>query len=205
MHGCLASRLLLLSLVATGGLALTTPAQAETGALSNPALVDCSTLASPKSLNQDGKGSESSVVWSELKVGDWLIIPNVCPQVRYSPTGLLLTPGANYEISAQGYWKDGVLPPTGPEGWPGLLLEAVNRIPWRRMASLSASVGRNEHHLHAIGGHQRLATPAQLTDANDRRLYLFANDWPWKWFYNNNRDLDPASGGPMRISIHRLS
>lgn len=200
----LASRLLLATVLVTASLVPVAPAGAEAGGpFRNPALTDCRALAAPQG-SAESKGMESSVVWSELAVGEWLIVPNVCPQLRYFPTGLILTPGATYAISAQGHWKDGVLPPTGPEGWPGLLLEAANRIPWRRMASLSASAGRNERHLHTIGRYTRWSTPSRLTQSDDRRLYLFANDWPWPAFYANNRDLEPGSGGPMRVTIHRL-
>jgi len=199
------SLLLLATLLTTGTLVLASGARADAGAFSNPALINCGAFASSKNRNQASISSESSVVWRELKVDDWLIVPNVCPQLHYFPSGLILTPGATYQISAQGDWKDGILPPTGPEGWHGLLIEAFNRIPWRRMASLSASVGRNEKLLRTIGGQQLLTTPPELTDVDDRRLYLFANDWPWPYFYNNNSDLDPSRGGPMRVSIHRLS
>lgn len=196
---------LLPALLATCSISLGAPALADTALFSNPAQVDCRAFQT-----QDGNAREQNdpqpvAGWAELKVGEWLIVANVCPQARYFPSGLILTPGATYEISATGRWKDGFLPATGPEGWPGLLLEGANRIPWRRMVSLAASVGRSERRLVSIGRLARLSTPPQLGSPEDRRLYLFANDWPWRPFYANNRDLDAANGGPMRVSIRRLS
>lgn len=138
---------------------------------------------------------------AELSPGAMATVPSVCPAERYFPTGVRLTPGATYQIEAQGRWADGWIR-IGPNGWPGLLLEAWNRLPWKRFFLLGGAIGRSEAQLFPIGQSQRWTAPSTLAPGEDRELYLFANDWPG--MLHNNRSVPDDQGGPLRVTITRL-
>ena len=141
------------------------------------------------------------VLAMDMDPGSVVTIPAICPAEHYFPTGVLVTPGATYQISAQGLWKDSWIT-VGPQGWYGLLLEAWNRLPWRRFFLLCGSIGRSDEQAFAIGASRRWRAPDVIRSADDRQLYLFANDWPSK--YDNNRAVSDADGGPMRVAIQRI-
>ena len=138
----------------------------------------------------------------ELEVGEWRIIGEVCPREKFFPTSVLLTPGATYEISAVGLWKDQWIR-TGPEGWWFPPFHPFNRIPWRRMFVLSGSVGPTLQHAFVIGRETSWTAPMLLPEGMSAELQLFPNDWDSK--YNNNRSLPSDQGGPMRVTIQRKS
>lgn len=138
---------------------------------------------------------------AELPPGAMVTIPAVCPAERYFPTGVLITPGATYLIAAQGRWQDGWIR-IGPNGWPGLLLEAWNRLPWKRFFLLGGAIGRSEAHLFPIGQNLRWTAPSTLDEGAASELYLFANDWPG--MLHNNRSVPDVKGGPLRVSITHL-
>lgn len=137
----------------------------------------------------------------ELTPGDMATIPAVCPAEPYFPTGVMVTPGATYQIDAQGLWKDGWIK-VGPEGWRGLLLEAGNRLRWRPFFLISGSIGQSDDHLFPIGRSRRWTAPSSLPQDSDRRLFLFANDWPG--MLHNNRPVRDSDGGPLRVTIRRI-
>lgn len=137
----------------------------------------------------------------ELSPGGMATVPAVCPAEPYFPTGVILTPGATYQIDAQGLWKDGWIK-VGPEGWPGLLLQAWNRLRWKPFFLLGGSIGQSDHHLFPIGRGRRWTAPSTLRLDEDRRLYLFANDWPG--MLHNNRSIPDDEGGPLRVTISRI-
>ena len=137
----------------------------------------------------------------ELDVGATITIPAVCPAERYFPTGVLVTPGASYQISAQGKWQDGWIK-VGAGGWNGLFLEAWNRLAWKPFFLLGGAIGASERQLFPIGAGRTWKAPISLAEKNNRQLYLFANDWPGK--YGNNRAVADSAGGPLRVSIRRL-
>jgi hypothetical protein len=138
---------------------------------------------------------------AELQPGAMATVPAVCPGERYFPTGVLVTPGATYQIEAQGHWQDGWIR-VGPNGWPGLLLEAWNRLRWKPFFLLSGAIGPSEEHLFAIGRSRRWSAPTIHAPEADRQLYLFANDWPG--MLENNRSVPDEKGGPLRVTIKRL-
>lgn len=138
----------------------------------------------------------------ELPPGALATVPAVCPAERYFPTGVLLTPGATYQIDAQGLWQDGWIR-VGPEGWPGLLLQAWNRLRWRPFFFLGGSMGPSEHHLFPIGRGRLWTAPTAVPPDADRQLYLFANDWPG--MLHNNRTVPDEEGGPLRVTISRIN
>ena len=138
---------------------------------------------------------------AELLPGAMVTVPAVCPAERYFPTGVLLTPGATYQIDAQGRWQDGWIR-IDSNGWPGLLLETWNRLPWKRFFLLGGAIGRSEAHLFPIGQSRRWTAPSTLAKGEDNELYLFANDWPG--MLHNNRSVPDVKGGPLRVSITRL-
>ena len=138
----------------------------------------------------------------ELQVGESRIIEDVCPQEKFFPTSILVTPGATYEITAFGRWKDSWIK-TGPEGWWFLPFHPFNRIPWHRMFILSGSVGPSLEHVFIIGKHVSWTAPKVLPTGMAAELQLFPNDWDSK--YNNNASLPASEGGPMRVTILRKS
>jgi len=138
----------------------------------------------------------------ELEVGEWRIIGEVCPREKFFPTSVLLTPGATYEISADGLWKD-LWIRSRPEGWWFPPFQPFNRIPWHRMFVLSGSVGPTLEHAFVIGRQTTWTAPMVLPEGMGAELQLFPNDWDSK--YDNNRSLPPAQGGPMRVTILRKS
>lgn len=138
---------------------------------------------------------------TELKPGAMATIPAVCPAERYFPTGVILTPGATYQIDAQGRWQD-LWFRVGPNGWAGLLLEAGNRLPWQRFFLLAGAIGRSEAQLFPIGQSRRWTAPGKLLEGENRQLYLFANDW--NGMLHNNRSVPDDKGGPLRVSITRI-
>jgi hypothetical protein len=139
---------------------------------------------------------------AELQPGAMATVPAVCPAERYFPTGVLLTPGATYQIDSQGLWRDGWIR-VGPEGWPGLLLQAWNRLHWQPFFQLGGAIGPSEQHLFSIGRGRRWTAPTTLPPVADRQLYLFANDWPG--MLHNNRSVPDEDGGPLRVTISRLN
>ena len=138
----------------------------------------------------------------ELPPGGTITIPSVCPAERYFPTGVLLTPGATYQFKAEGLWRDGWIR-VGPEGWPGLVLEAWNRLPWKRFFLLCGSIGPSEQHLFPIGCGLPWPAPNPLPSNAAPQLHLFANDWPS--MLHNNRTVPRDKGGPLRVTITRIS
>jgi len=139
---------------------------------------------------------------AELQPGAMATVPAVCPAERYFPTGVLLTPGATYQIDAQGLWQDGWIR-AGPAGWPGLFLQAWNRLRWQPFFLLGGAIGPSEQHLFPIGRGRLWTAPATLPRNADRHLYLFANDWPG--MLHNNRSVPDEDGGPLRVTISRMN
>lgn len=126
----------------------------------------------------------------------------VDPRDLYCPSGIEIAPGARYRFEAAGKWKDSWIT-CGPEGWHGLLLEAGNRLPWRRVFLLCGTVGKSLQRAFPIGAGREWTAPTDDALGPDRQLYFFANDWPSK--YDNNHPLSPKQGGPLRVSITRLA
>lgn len=137
----------------------------------------------------------------ELQPGEMVSIPTICPAERYFPTGVTVTPNATYQIDATGLWKDGWIT-VGPEGWPGLLLQAWNRVRWQKFFLLSGSIGRSDAETFPIGRGKTWTAPPRIADTESTELFLFPNDWPSK--IDNNRTVPGSKGGPLRVSIRRL-
>lgn len=174
------------------------PLHADQAALNSQGLVTCD---GEGRIAASGRQALQAVPPGELEVGATITIPAVCPAERYFPTGILVTPGASYQISAQGTWQDGWIK-VGPAGWHGLVLEAWNRLAWKPFFLLGGAIGASERQLFAIGMGRRWQAPFTLVEGSDLQLYLFANDWPGK--YGNNRAVAETAGGPLRVSIRRL-
>ena len=178
-------------------------------AAEDPASISSAINCNSKNLhaaNEPGGGSsQPSLIYvesaRELSVGERRVIDEVCPQAKFFSTQILLTPGATYKITSEGKWKDGQMKDVGPEGWWFLPFHPFNRIPFRRMFILSGSVGASLKHAFIIGCDKTWTAPATLR--RDRVLMLFPNDWDSK--YGNNRSLGPLEGGPLRVTITRIS
>jgi hypothetical protein len=132
------------------------------------------------------------------------VVRSVNPRCFYYPTQVIIEPGAVYQFDSVGFWKDGWLPKCGPEGWPGLLLQAGNRLPGRQFFMLCGAVGKTEKTLFSIGRSREWKAPKGIK-SDDNQLFLFANDWPQALFQSNNKELDDAHGGPLRVTIYRVS
>ena len=140
-----------------------------------------------------------------LQIGETAVVRSVDPQCKYYPSQVIVEPSATYQFDSTGYWKDGILPPCGPDGWPGLVLQAGNRLPWRRFFLLCGCLGMSDQHAFGIGTHRVWTAPAERQAGIDHQLFLFANDWPLQPFLNNNREINGSQGGPLRVTIRRLS
>ena len=178
-------------------------------AVEDPVTISSAISCNSKSLgaaNRPGGGSSQPSLHyiesaRELSVGERRVIDEICPQAKFFSTQILLTPGATYKITSEGKWKDGQMKGVGPEGWWFLPFHPFNRIPFRRMFILSGSVGASLKHAFIIGRDKTWTAPATLR--RDRVLMLFPNDWDSK--YGNNRSLGPLEGGPLRVTITRIS
>jgi hypothetical protein len=126
----------------------------------------------------------------------------VDPGALYCPTGLKVAPGQRCWFLASGKWRDGWLCTCGPNGWPGGPFEAFNRLPWHRFFLLCGTVGEDDARAFPIGEGREWWVPEAAGGLDDRRLFLFANDW--RGFYFNNHAVPPEKGGPLTVTITRL-
>ncbi len=128
---------------------------------------------------------------------------DVDPRERYVETHLSVHPGERYRFSATGKWKDGFMSPCGPEGWGGGALTRFARVKGQPFFRLCASIGKDDHTAFAVDTTQPWTVPDITPPNGDRQLYLFANDlWLMYW---NNRALTEEEGGPLRVTITRLT
>jgi hypothetical protein len=125
----------------------------------------------------------------------------VDPHDRFSPSGIEITPGAQYQFQAEGKWKDAWIV-CEAEGWTSVLA-GLNRLPGQPIFSLCGAVGKNLDHAFHIGKGRDWGLSSEFVGLPDRQLYFFANDWPW--MYWNNASLSVEAGGPLRVTIKRLS
>lgn len=185
-------------IVMTAVVAISHPLQAGSAPFDNAGRIQCDDRGL---INASEREAQRIRLPVKLSPGEMVTIPAICPAEPYFPTGVLATPGASYQIDAQGLWKDGWIK-VGPEGWPGLLLEAGNRLRWKPFFLLSGSIGPSDAHLFPIGRSRRWTAPSPLPENGDNRLYLFANDWPG--MLHNNRSIRDSDGGPLRVTIRRI-
>ncbi|MFN9631758.1 MAG: hypothetical protein ACK59A_16240 [Cyanobacteriota bacterium] len=136
--------------------------------------------------------------------GELVIVRSVNPRCFYYPTRMIVEPGGVYQFDSVGFWKDGWIPKCGPEGWPGWILQGLNRLPGKPFFFLCGSVGETDQTAFAIGRCRQWTAPDLGLDAS-YKLYLFANDWPQKVFQSNNQAVAPSQGGPLRVSVFRVS
>lgn len=126
---------------------------------------------------------------------------HVDPQIKNFPTDIKVKAGEEYLFKAKGCWKDSILS-CGPNGWGPLWNPLVlkNRLKGNPVFMLCGNVGKswNDPNLtFTIGDHVTWEIPNQVNDldAEDQKLYLFANDW--KERYDNN-------SGIMEVTIYKL-
>lgn len=132
----------------------------------------------------------------------------VNPKDTNNPTGIVIEAGVNYFFKAKGCWKDSFLE-CGPYGWgPNWNpLNYNNRIKWKPLFLLCGNIGRSwndKDRTFCIGERNIWRLPEKLNglELEDRKLYLFANDWETR--YGNNYALEPDEGGPLEVEIYRL-
>jgi len=138
-------------------------------------------------------------------------IDNVDPSKRNFPTGIDVEMDAQYFFLAEGCWKDFILR-CGPNGWGPKWnpFARKNRIEWQPFFMLCGNIGmREDKDLNfCIGDRNSWSVPDEVKNKvnqlEDRQLYLFANDWPTDEAYQNNKELDPEEGGPLKVTIYQL-
>jgi hypothetical protein len=132
----------------------------------------------------------------------------VDPKNINNRTEVVVEPGAEYFFKAEGCWRDWFLE-CGPHGWgpDWNPLNYNNRIEWKPLFLLCGNIGKSwndKHRTFCIGDKKTWALPSGLNDLDpeERRIYLFANDWETR--YGNNHALEPKEGGPLKVEIYRL-
>ena len=100
---------------------------------------------------------------------------------KWNDTGIDAAAGDRFSVIASGSWKDGSIAPCGPEGYTRWYLAAfgwLRRAPAGRWFELIAQIRPG-------GRPKRIGRSAEFTADADGRLYLYANDVPFR--YANNR------------------
>ena len=130
---------------------------------------------------------------------------DVDPRNPDFPTHIAVKADEKYFFKAKGCWKDGFLE-CGPNGWgPNWNPFAYkNRIKCQPLFLLCGNVGKNDDYAFSIGDRYTWTVPSKFNNLKpeDRKLYLFANDWETR--YENNTALKPKEGGPLKVTIYRL-
>lgn len=128
------------------------------------------------------------------------------PVHLFIDTGVQVLAGETYHLQADGKWKDASLV-VDANGWTGFgigWLHRFNRMPKVNWFTLIACIGQKLETARAIGKSEVITITAQdQPDPTPQTLTVFANDWP-SW-YCNNSIVTPEEGGPMRLTITRLS
>ena len=119
------------------------------------------------------------------------------------PTGIDVEAGVAYLFLAEGCWKDW-FKVCGPNGWGPRWnpLTCCNRIRWQPFFLLCGNIGKDDTTAFGIGDREIWRATPEVSEREDRQLYLFANDW--KKMYWNNHALKPEQGGPLKVTIFRL-
>lgn len=120
-------------------------------------------------------------------------------------TDFVLEGGVTYKFEATGCWMDWFLA-CGPDGWgpDWKIITGKNRMPGQPFFKLCGNIGTDKSTNFEIGSIRVWPAPTEIDDLppEERKLYLFANDWESK--YENNTPLHPKQGGPLRVKISRL-
>ncbi len=120
-------------------------------------------------------------------------------------TAFVLEGGVTYKFEATGCWMDWFLA-CGPDGWgpDWRIITGKNRMPGESFFKLCGNIGRDKSTNFVIGSIREWPSPTEIDDLlpEERKLYLFANDWESR--YENNKPLHPMQGGPLRVKISRL-
>jgi len=129
----------------------------------------------------------------------------VDPAKYNSATEIIVEAGEEYIFEAEGCWRDWFIT-CGPNGWGPKWnpLAVINRMRWQPFFMLCGNIGECEdkEFTFCIGDKTQWKVPAQVEGVENRRLYLFTNDWRCK--YGNNKALAPKDGGPLKVTIYRL-
>ena len=110
-------------------------------------------------------------------------------------------------MAEEGCWKDWILD-CGPNGWSPdwNLLTRRNRLKGKPIFMLCGNVGQkdDEDLIFSIGARGEWTAPQRINDLpmEERKLYLFANDWESR--YGNNKTLSSKEGGPLIVTIYRV-
>ena len=130
----------------------------------------------------------------------------VDPREFYVATGVQVDGGERYRVRGRGRWRDGMLAPCDADGWRrwyALPFRLWNRVGGVELLRLCGAIGRSERFLFA-GGREavwQIPPEAATLAPETRELFLFANDWPNRYF--NNVALPPQEGGPLRAMLTR--
>ena len=133
---------------------------------------------------------------------------NVDPRNPNFPTDITVEAGEQYLFQARGCWKDWFVECSahgwGPDWNP---FAYWNRIKWQPLFLLCGNIGKSwndKERTFAIGERYIWTVPSAFSglDKEQRKLYLFANDWETR--YDNNYALDAKEGGPLKVTIYLL-
>jgi len=120
-------------------------------------------------------------------------------------TDFVIEGGVTYKFEAKGCWMDWFLA-CGPDGWgpDWKIFTRKNRMPGQPFFKLCGNIGKDESTKFEIGSIREWDAPTGIDHLppEERKLYLFANDWESK--YENNETLHPTEGGPLKVKISRL-
>jgi len=136
-----------------------------------------------------------------------LDVVKVDPREPNYETKIIVEGGVTYIFDARGCWKDWILD-CGPNGWSPdwNLLTRRNRLKGKPIFMLCGNVGKkdDEDLIFSIGARGEWTAPQRINDLpmEERKLYLFANDWESR--YGNNKSLSSKEGGPLIVTIYRV-
>ena len=121
---------------------------------------------------------------------DWISNPIQVESKEYNnATHIQVAAGEEYYFEATGCWKDASLW-CGPTGWGPhwKWWTKKNRVKDQAIFTLCGNVGEDDKYGFGIGKSFTWVVPDSINelDLSERKLYLFANDWPNK--YGNNSE-----------------
>lgn len=126
------------------------------------------------------------------------------PRQFYYDTKIDVEAGVKYFFKAEGCWRDLIIN-CGPDGWGPAwkFVTAKNRIQGVPFFKLCGAIGEIEDHNFIIGESRSWVAPDSMPENN--RLYFFANDWPTKKAYQNNKTVKTKQGGPLKVTIYKVN
>lgn len=141
--------------------------------------------------------SEQDLPSGAVKLGEFKVDPK---NMNY-PTDIVVKGGEQYLLIAKGCWKDSFLS-SGPTGWgpDWQWWTKRNRMQRQPVFMLCGNIGKqldDEELVFSVGYKRFWTAPEKVNEleADERKLYLFANDWRKR--YENN-------SGIMTVAVYKI-